>query len=85
MDGTAAFNGGLNIGDEYLGKNRQFGYWRDTFFRVAGPAVESLQRVFLEDWYFATGEAVRGPKYYPPWAEHPGKSIVQVVHSGPDR
>jgi cardiolipin synthase len=84
VDGRTAFTGGLNIGDEYLGKDPKLGYWRDTHFRVEGPAVESLQRVFLEDWHFATEEMTRGPEYYPPNMEQPGKSLVQVVHSGPD-
>jgi cardiolipin synthase len=84
VDGQTAFTGGLNVGDEYLGKHPKFGYWRDTHFRVHGPAAESLQRVFLEDWYFAAEEAVTGPEYYPPFAELPGGSPVQVVHSGPD-
>ena len=84
VDGAFAFSGGLNIGDEYLGKNPSFGYWRDEFFRIEGPVVESLQRVFLEDWHFATGEAVRGPEYTKAWTKQPNGSIVQVVHSGPD-
>jgi cardiolipin synthase A/B len=84
VDGKAAFTGGLNIGDEYLGLHPQFGYWRDTHFRIEGPGVESLQRVFLEDWHFATEEAVRGPAYYPDFPEKPGSAMVQVVHSGPD-
>jgi cardiolipin synthase len=83
-DGRTAFSGGLNIGDEYLGKNPRFGYWRDTHFRIEGPAVESLQRIFLEDWHFATEQLVRGPEYYPYFTEKPGTSLVQVVHSGPD-
>src|SRR5439155_25671804 len=56
VDGTAAFTGGLNLGDEYLGKHPKFGYWRDTHLKVEGPAVVSLQRLFLEDWFFATDE-----------------------------
>ena len=84
VDGMAAFTGGLNIGEEYLGKCPRFGYWRDTFLRVAGPAVESLQRVFLEDWHFATEELVRGTAYYSSRAVVGGSSTVQIVHSGPD-
>jgi cardiolipin synthase len=76
IDGRMAFSGGLNIGDEYLGKNPRFGYWRDTFFRLEGAAVESLQRIFLEDWHFAA--------YYPRAITRPGGVIAQVVHSGPD-
>jgi cardiolipin synthase len=84
VDGRIAFSGGLNVGDEYLGRHRKFGHWRDTFFRIKGPAVDSLQRVFLEDWHFAANEAVSGPAYFPNWNEPPGSSIVQIVHSGPD-
>lgn len=84
VDGDTAFSGGLNIGDEYLGLHRKFGYWRDTHFRLEGPAAWALQRIFLEDWHFATNELVKGPGYYPRRAENPGTSPVQVVHSGPD-
>jgi cardiolipin synthase len=84
VDGTTAFTGGLNIGDEYLGKHPKFGYWRDTHLKVEGPAVASLQRVFLEDWFFAADEAARGPAYFPQVIEPPGASVVQVAQSGPD-
>jgi cardiolipin synthase len=84
VDGRVGFNGGLNIGDEYLGLHPKFGRWRDTHLRVEGPAVEGLQRVFLEDWFFATEEPVHGATYFPKFHPPPGKSLVQVVHSGPD-
>ena len=84
VDGRAAFTGGLNVGDEYLGKDPKFGDWRDTHVRVEGPAVRSLQDVFLEDWHFATNTVVGGPAYHPPAAAAPGNSLVQVAHSGPD-
>jgi cardiolipin synthase len=84
VDGRVAFTGGLNIGDEYLGLLPRFGYWRDTHVRIEGPAVQSLQRVFLEDWHYATEEPVRGPAYYPEPAHTPGASLVQIAHSGPD-
>ena len=83
VDGRVGFTGGLNVGDEYLGLVPQFGYWRDTHLRLEGPAVESLQRVFLEDWFFATHEAARGPAYYPTPAPA-GDALVQIAHSGPD-
>jgi cardiolipin synthase len=83
VDGKVGFTGGFNIGDEYLGKDPRFGYWRDTFLRVEGPAALGLQQVFLEDWLFATEEAIHGMKYFPRHVT-PGQSLVQVVHSGPD-
>jgi cardiolipin synthase len=84
VDGRVAFTGGMNIGDEYLGRSPRFGYWRDTFLRLAGPAVAGLQRVFTEDWDFAAREALNGPEFYPEPA-HCGLDTVQVVASGPDQ
>lgn len=54
IDGNDAFIGGANVGDEYLGRNEKFGKWRDTHLRLQGPAVQAVQLVFLEDWYWAT-------------------------------
>ena len=54
VDGTVAFMGGLNIGDEYLGKNPRFGAWRDTHLQLQGAAVQCLQSVFLGDWYWVS-------------------------------
>jgi cardiolipin synthase len=84
VDGRVGFTGGFNIGNEYLGLHPKFGRWRDTHIRVEGPAVEGLQRVFLEDWHFGTDEAVHGDAYFPKFNKPPGHSLVQVVHSGPD-
>ena len=84
VDGRVAFSGGLNVGDEYLGLHKKFGPWRDTHFRVEGPAVESMQQVFLEDWHYAASEVVDGKAYFPPVPELPGSALVQVVSSGPD-
>jgi cardiolipin synthase len=82
IDGRIAFTGGMNIGDEYLGKGC-LGYWRDSFLRVAGPAAGALQRVFCEDWEFATKETL-GNTYFPELAPV-GPHRVQVAASGPDQ
>ena len=84
IDGRVGFTGGLNLGDEYLGKVRKFGAWRDTFLRLDGPAVVGLQRVFGEDWDFAAHEEFEGAAYYP---EIPpaGDESVQIAWSGPDQ
>lgn len=91
VDGDVAFTGGLNVGDEYLGKVPRFGYWRDTHLRIRGPAVGDLQRVFSEDWDFAAGERLSDEgtaedqaHYFRP-AEAGGPYPVQVIDSGPDR
>jgi len=52
VDGATAFTGGMNLGDEYAHT------WQDVMVQIEGPAVEALQHVFLDDWYFATHEIV---------------------------
>ena len=56
VDGKIGYTGGLNIGDEYLGKSPQFGFWRDTHVQLTGPIVSQLQLVFAEDWHWLTEE-----------------------------
>ena len=56
VDGHTAFVGGLNFGDEYLGRNPQYGAWRDTQVRISGPAVQGVQLAFVEDWFWAARE-----------------------------
>ncbi|HEX8371779.1 MAG TPA: cardiolipin synthase [Chthoniobacterales bacterium] len=55
-DGRIAFVGGLNVGDEYLGKDPRFGPWRDTHVEVEGPVVQEVQVSWFEDWKWATDE-----------------------------
>lgn len=55
VDSKIAFTGGLNIGDEYLGKG-PLGFWRDTHVSVEGEAVAELHKIFLRDWCMRTGE-----------------------------
>ncbi len=58
VDGKEAFIGGLNVGDEYLGRDQKFGAWRDTHLKLRGPAVQAVQLVFLEDWFWAAGKVL---------------------------
>ncbi|MBX7243960.1 MAG: cardiolipin synthase [Candidatus Sumerlaeaceae bacterium] len=57
VDGRVGFIGGHNVGDEYLGHSRKFKHWRDTHLKIIGPAVQSLQAVFMADWYWANRNA----------------------------
>jgi cardiolipin synthase len=83
VDGTIGFTGGMNIGDEYLGKSRRFGYWRDTMLRLEGPAVAGLARIFMEDWHYAASELLKEEPYFP-IAPECGHAVVQVIDSGPE-
>lgn len=55
VDGRYGWVGGLNVGDEYLGRNPRVGLWRDTHLKMEGPATLCLQLSFVEDWHWATG------------------------------
>lgn len=83
VDGRVGFTGGMNIGDEYLGKDPRIGYWRDTHLLLEGPVVLQLQQVFAEDWYYATDEELTHPKLFPP-VESSGTVSAQVLAGGPD-
>lgn len=88
-DGRTAFIGGLNAGKEYIGKG-PLGPWRDTHMQISGPAVQSLQLSFLEDWYYASGEVpdlpiqpcVAGEQTVLPFASGPADvwSITPAVY-----
>ena len=36
IDNKVGYVGGFNVGDEYLGKDPKFGYWRDTHIKFMG-------------------------------------------------
>ncbi len=84
IDGRVGYIGGLNIGEEYLGKDAYFGYWRDTHLKICGSAVHLLQLRFITDWNRSSKtELQREPRYFPP-LERRGQTAIQVVSSGPD-
>lgn len=84
IDGTIGYVGGINIGDEYRGRNPKLGYWRDTSVRFEGDAAHGLQRTFVKDWFAVSGERLAdAAALYP---SHPIEAgdAVQIVEGGPD-
>lgn len=82
IDDKLAYLGGMNIGDEYMGKNKKRKLnWRDTHIRIEGAAVEYAARCFAQDWEFSTGEEV---SIKPQPAKDSGNVDIQIVSSGPD-
>ncbi len=83
IDGRLAFLGGVNLGDKYYDLNRYFGHWRDTVIQAEGDVVYALQKVFLLDWFFASGKRFKLDDYFPVHTiEH--RMDIQNVTSGPD-
>ena len=83
VDGRTAFTGGYNVGDEYRGRMPGVGDWRDVHLRIEGPAAAELQRVFFQDWAFATNEPIAPADYFPQ-VPAVGDATVAIVPSGPD-
>ncbi len=50
IDGQVAFNGGVNLADEYINKRERFGHWKDTAVMLKGSAVDSFTLMFLQMW-----------------------------------
>ena len=57
VDGEAAFTGGMGIADQWLGQAQDPDHWRDTQFRVTGPAVRALEASFYENWIESGGRS----------------------------
>lgn len=50
IDGKVAFNGGINLGDEYINRIEKYGHWKDTAIMLTGDAVKSFTLMFLQMW-----------------------------------
>lgn len=51
IDGKTAFNGGINLADEYINAYEKHGHWKDTAVMIQGEAVRSFTRMFLHMWF----------------------------------
>jgi cardiolipin synthase len=84
IDGRIGYLGGFNIGNEYLGRVKKFGYWRDTHLRITGSAVHDMNARFILDWRFASKESLLIDRAYYGETVGPGRTAMQIVASGPD-
>lgn len=80
IDGKIGFLGGLNIGDDYLGKWKKIGAWRDTHIMLEGPSVIAAQLASAKDWYCSQEEVMDVDwKIYPATAD----ANILILHTGP--
>jgi cardiolipin synthase len=87
IDGQIGYMGGFNVGNEYLGMDPRFGFWRDTHLRLTGSVVRALQSRFILDWNLASATPVEvDPCYFPERGEVDASQQVpmQIVASGPN-
>jgi len=66
VDGRVGFTGGVGIADEWSGHAQDENHWRDTHYRVEGPAVAQFQAAFTDNWLKVSGAVLHGADYFPP-------------------
>lgn len=82
IDYDIGYVGGLNVGDEYIGKDKRFGFWRDTHLRITGDAVNGLAWRFYLDFNFASNGKI--DRFRTELAKVTGNKDISIVTSGPD-
>ncbi len=83
IDGLIGFIGGVNVSDKYI-ESTELGIWKDMHLQIEGPAVDSVHRVFIKDYHFASKEEILISEIYLPENPARGNTSVQIVTSGPD-
>jgi cardiolipin synthase A/B len=81
-DGRTAWVGGANIGDEYNGGDKELSPWHDTMVKITGPAVQTIQVAFWEDWLWASDEQL-DLQWEPEPAPSGARKTVLCLPSGP--
>ncbi|MEI7433729.1 MAG: cardiolipin synthase [Methanomicrobiales archaeon] len=85
IDGETAFIGGFNIGDDYLGMDKRWGYWRDAAVRINGTGALVAQIRFFLDWNYASADKLGiFDRYFHESPLQEGTTAIQVVSGGPD-
>ena len=81
IDGRVGFIGGVGISDDWQGNGRTPLYWRDTHYRLEGPAVAQMQQAFIDNWLETRAELLHGRAYFPKLERHPEDMCCQVFKS----
>ena len=84
IDGKIGYLGGFNIGDEYLGESKKFGFWRDSHIKIFGDAVKQLELRFIMDRNFCVNNKLNLEEKYFPEIETVDCTSMQIINSGPD-
>ncbi len=88
IDGEVAFTGGLNVANECHDgtrhRGRSLAAWRDLHLRIAGPAVDQLETVFLESWSVAKGAGIQRRARAEPSVPC-GDQVLAILPDGPRR
>ena len=82
IDGKVGFTGGVGIADQWNGRAEDPEHWRDSHYRLEGPAVAQMQAAFMDNWIKTSGKVLQGVEYFPA-LEPAGEALGQVFTSSP--
>lgn len=82
IDGCVGFLGGVGIAEKWTGDAGDPDHWRDNHYRIRGPVVADMQRLFFTHWRDEDIPADDDPRYYPP-LEPAGDVPVRLIGSEP--
>lgn len=82
IDGKIGFIGGAGFADLWLGNADSPVHWRDTHFRLEGPAVGQMQAAFMDNWMKSSARVLDGEEYFPE-LQNAGDAAAQVFYSSP--
>src|SRR5512140_537997 len=83
VDGRIGFTGGVGIADLWRGHAEDPDHWRDSHYRIEGPAVAQMQAAFMDHWIETRGVVLHGEEYFPS-LPRAGEEWAQVFRSGAD-
>ncbi len=79
VDEAVGFTGGVGIADEWQGDANNEHEWRDTHFRVEGPAVDGLRAAFLDNWIETDPDIFDDGVDRFPHQPQPGSTVAQCI------
>ncbi len=82
VDGQVGFAGGAGLADIWQGNADSPKHWRDSMFKLEGPAVAQMQAAFMDNWVKTTARVLDGDDYFPQLGLA-GEQYAQVFKSSP--
>ncbi len=80
VDGRIGFTGGVGIADLWSGHAQSKDHWRDSHYKIEGPAVGQMQTAFIDNWIKTRAEVLFGLEYFPE-LKPVGDTLAQVSKS----
>jgi cardiolipin synthase len=81
VDGRIGFTGGVGVADHWLGHAQSPEHWRESHYRIEGPAVGQMQTAFIDNWIKTKAVVLFGERYFPKLDPIEGGVLAQMFRS----